>query len=261
MSNPTSPPVPTPNGTPCWIELVTPDREKAVAFYGALFGWTTTDPVEEFGGYSQWMAGERPIGGLMPEIPEMTGDPGWAVYLATDDADRVAESALAAGGAVVVPPMDLPGLGRSVVVTDSSGMGHCAWQAGPFQGTEAIDAVGDPIWHEGYATDFGASLAFLESVFGWQTTLTGDTDEFRYAVNGPEESATAGLMDASGWGPDVVASWTTYVKVDDMDACLATATELGGRVVQGPDDTPYGLLTTIADPNGQPIKVMVPPER
>ncbi|WP_141014110.1 VOC family protein [Nocardioides sambongensis] len=248
-----------PDGTPCWIELVTPDRDRAVAFYGALFGWTATDPVEEFAGYSQWMAGERPIGGLMPSIPELTGAPGWAVYLATDDVRKVAESAVAHGGSVAVAPMDLPGLGSSVVVADPSGMGHCAWQAGPFAGTEAIDTVGDPIWHEAYTTDFAASRAFLESVFGWRTTLTGDTDEFRYAVNGPEESATAGLMDAATWGPDFVPSWTVYVKVADMEACVTQVVALGGAIVEGPDDTPYGLLTTIADPNGQQIKVMVPP--
>lgn len=250
----------TPNGTPCWIELVTPDRAKAVAFYGGLFGWTATEPDEQFGGYAQWMAGDRPIGGLMPAIPEMTGDPLWAVYLATDDAEKLAEAAVAAGGAVAVPPMRLPDLGVSTVVTDPSGMAHCAWQAAPFTGTESADVHGDPVWHEGYATDFAATHTFLRDVFGWNSSMTGDTDEFRYAVNAPEAgTATAGLMDASTWGPDFTPSWSAYIKVDDMADCLARAAELGGAVAQGPDDTPYGLLATITDPNGQQIKVIVPP--
>lgn len=250
-----------PDGTPCWIELVTPDREKAVAFYGGLLGWTTTEPVAEFGGYSQFMAGERPIGGLMPQIPEMTGDPTWAVYLATGDAQKLAETAEASGGTVVIAPMELPGLGTSVVVTDPSGMGHCAWQAGPFAGTESVEADGDPIWHEAYSADFAATHTFLRDVFGWETSMTGDTDEFRYAVNSQnEESASAGLMDGRTFGPDFTPSWAVYIKVADMDACLAQVAELGGAVVQGPDDTPYGVLASIADPNGQQLKVMVPPQ-
>ena len=28
-----------PDGTPTWIDLGIPDLERAMAFYGALFGW------------------------------------------------------------------------------------------------------------------------------------------------------------------------------------------------------------------------------
>lgn len=172
----------------------------------------------------------------------------WWIELVTPDRDKA------------IAPMQLPGLGVSVVVADPSGMGHCAWQAAPFAGTVIADAHGDPVWHEAYATDFAATHAFLREVFGWDSSMAGDTDEFRYAVNAPEEaSATTGLMDAPGWGPDFTASWSAYIKVDDMDACLTAARELGGSITQGPDETPYGLLATLTDPNGQQIKVIVPP--
>lgn len=246
-------------GHPCWIELVTPDRDRAVAFYSGLFGWTTTEPEAEFGGYSQFLLDGRPIGGLMPEVPGMTGDPTWAVYLAVPDAEAVAERAVAHGGTVVVPPMALPGLGSSVVVADGAGMAHCGWQAGPFAGFDTGERHGDPIWFEGYAKDFTTASDFLRDVFAWQPQLQSDTDEFRYATNGEPEQAAVGLMDASGWGDDLRPAWTAYVKVDDMDAAVARVGELGGSVTQGPDETPYGLLTEIADPGGQQLRIMVPP--
>lgn len=248
-------------GTPCWIELVTPDREQAVAFYGSLFGWTATEPNEEFGGYSRFESDGRAIGGLMPEVPGMTGAPQWSVYLATSDAEKTAALATEHGGSVLVPPMPLPGLGTMVVVADASGMAHSGWQAAEFAGTEAVDSDGDPVWHEAYSRDFGTSRDFLRDVYGWDVSMASDTDEFRYATNGPEQAATAGLMDASSWGDDFTPHWTAYVKVSDMDATLAKAQELGGAVTQGPDDTPYGVLATITDPNGQAIKVIVPPVR
>lgn len=248
-------------GTPCWIELVTADRDQAVAFYGGLFGWTPTEADEQFGGYSQFMAGDRPIGGLMPEVEGMTGPPTWSVYLATPDAEKTAALATEKGGSVVVPPMPLPGLGTMVVVADGSGMAHSGWQAADFAGTASVEAEGDPIWFEAYTGDFGTTRDFLRDVYGWEVHMQGDTDEFRYATNGVMEAATAGLMDGTMFGEGFAPSWTFYVKVADMDAAVAKVTELGGTITQGPDDTPYGVLTEVADPGGQRFKIMVPPER
>lgn len=245
-------------GTPCWIELVTPDRDRAAAFYGALFGWTTTAPEADFGGYSQWAFDGRPLGGLMPETDGMTGPPMWSVYLATPDAEKFAALATEHGGSVMVPPMEIPGMGSMVVVTDASGLTHCAWQAAPFAGFETDERVGEPIWAEAYTDDFATTRAFLTDVAEWDVTMAADGDDFRYGTNGPEAVATAGLMDVSrdeGMAP----GWAIYVRVADMAATLARATELGGSVRQGPDDTPYGVLATIADPDGVTIKVMVPP--
>ena len=42
------------NGIPSWVDLGSPDPDASAAFYGDLFGWTTTEPgpVEETGGYA-----------------------------------------------------------------------------------------------------------------------------------------------------------------------------------------------------------------
>jgi uncharacterized protein len=246
-------------GNPCWIELVTPDRDKAVAFYGELFGWTAGEQSEEFGGYSMFMKDDKPIAGLMPHAQEMTGDPGWAVSLATPDAAKTAALAVERGGAVVVEPTPIADLGTMVWVTDASGMAHGGWQADTFPGFDTDKQVGEPVWFEAYSTDFPATRDFLRDVFTWEVHMQGDTDEFRYATNGEMEAATAGLMDATVFGGDFQPAWTFYIEVDDMDATVAKVAELGGTVTQGPDDTPYGVLTEVADPNGQRFKVMVSP--
>jgi predicted enzyme related to lactoylglutathione lyase len=246
-------------GTPCWIELVTPDRDAAVAFYGGLFGWTAGEQSPEFGGYSMFFKDDQPVAGLMPEVEGMTGPPTWAVYLATPDAAKVAELAKERGGSVAVEPMAIADLGSMVVVTDAAGMGHCGWQADTFPGLASTGEVGEPAWFEAYATSFDTARDFLVDVYGWEVHVQGDTDEFRYVTNGAEESATAGLMDATSFGDGFVPGWTFYVRVADMDAAVAKVAELGGTVTQGPDDTPYGLLTEVADPGGQRLKLIVPP--
>ena len=63
-------------------------------------------------------------------------------------------------------------------------------------------------------------------------------------------------MDATAFLPDgVPAHWSVYFATDDIDATLAQVTELGGAVVMGPDDTPYGRLATCADPTGAMFKL------
>ena len=40
-----------PLGAPCWIDLNTSDLDRAVRFYGELFGWTAEDAGEDYGHY------------------------------------------------------------------------------------------------------------------------------------------------------------------------------------------------------------------
>ena len=86
-TSPKEPPMPTresaPVGAPCWIELFTSDVERGRAFYGELFGWTSDDPAEEFGGYfTFYKDGIRVAGGMHNDGQAGTPD-AWSVYLAS----------------------------------------------------------------------------------------------------------------------------------------------------------------------------------
>jgi predicted enzyme related to lactoylglutathione lyase len=65
----------------------------------------------------------------------------------------------------------------------------------------------------------------------------------------------AGIMDASGFLPEgACGQWSVYFAVADADAAVAKTVELGGSVVMPPEDTPYGRLAVVADPNGAVFK-------
>jgi len=109
-------------GTLCWSELATTDRAKAREFYTAVFGWgariSHMEPVE----YTQWMAGEMPAGGMLEMTEEWHGaPPHWMPYFLVADCDASAEKAAELGGQVVVPPMDVPQVGRFAVLCDPQG--------------------------------------------------------------------------------------------------------------------------------------------
>lgn len=109
--------------TLCWTEIVTRDPAGAQAFYGGLFGWTwkvpDVAPVEYFEIYRE----QQPIGGLLPMRGEEWGDrPGHLMpYFRVRDCDATAAKAAALGGTAVVPPRDIPHVGRFALLRDDQG--------------------------------------------------------------------------------------------------------------------------------------------
>src|SRR6202161_2271252 len=95
-------------GTPCWVDVTVADVPKAAAFYRALFGWDIESGGEETGGYCVCHKNGRVVAGLSREFGAPDGAlPSWTTYLAVDDADAVAARIKAAGGQLLVEPMDV----------------------------------------------------------------------------------------------------------------------------------------------------------
>jgi predicted enzyme related to lactoylglutathione lyase len=111
-------------GTFCWDELWTTDRKKAAAFYSGLFGWEAKEShMAAAGGvYTEWINGGQPIGGMMEIMPEMGPvPPNWLPYFMVADCDATAEKAKGSGGQLIVPPTDIPTVGKFSVVRDPQG--------------------------------------------------------------------------------------------------------------------------------------------
>lgn len=245
-------------GAPCWIDLMSSDKAASTAFYCALFGWTFTDPVAEFGGYQQVLREGVPIGGLMASGPGGGAD-GWSVHLATDDAQKTVEVAVACGGQVVVPPMAVGDLGTMGGVVGPDGAFVGLWQADTFAGTGVFTEPGAPSWFELHTRDDAASLAFLADAFRWEPRTVSDVPEFCYSTLDDGDQQLAGVMDASGFLPDgEPAAWSFSLGVDDADEVLARVVALGGTVLQPAEDTPYGRLAAAADPLGARFKLVAP---
>jgi predicted enzyme related to lactoylglutathione lyase len=243
-----------PKSAPCWFDLSTSDPEASRAFYAGLFGWTST-VAEEFGGYISFELDGAMIAGGMASDGSM-GPDGWSVYLATDDIVKVAEAAASAGGEVVAPPMAVGDLGQMAFVTDAGGAMVGAWQSGEHKGFTRYDEPGTPSWFELHTRAFDASLDFYREVYGADIRVEVDEPGFRYAILSAGGEDLAGIMDATAFLPEgVPAHWSVYIAVEDADAVVAKAQQLGGSLVAGPEDTPYGRLATIADPTGAQIKL------
>lgn len=250
-------------GTGAWLDLSITDTARAVRFYGGLFGWEFEDLGESFGHYHLIRSGGALVGGLM-NVAGMTGPTGetlpptWRVYLSVDDADARTAKAQAAGGTVVVPPDAISEMGRMSVILDATGAPLGLWQAGTLDGYEFTGAPGSPVWFELMSHRYDEAAAFYTEVFDAELVPMGeetDGDDFRYATNGSGENASWGLCDAAGMMPEDATGWRIYFGVESTEQALARVREFGGSVLDGPIDSPFGRITTIADPEGASFQI------
>ena len=82
--------------------------------------------------YTLFRNGAEPAGGMMPLPPGPLGDapPHWCPYFAVEDADAAAARCAKSGGKVVLPPRDLPLVGRFTVLADPDGARFAVIRAG-----------------------------------------------------------------------------------------------------------------------------------
>jgi predicted enzyme related to lactoylglutathione lyase len=106
-------------GTVCWFELDTRDTAQAEAFYTALFGWGVKHSME---GYTEFTVGGESIAGMMAITPDMGAvPPHWLPYFLVQNCDGSVAKAAGLGAIVIVPGMDVPGVGRFAVLQDPQG--------------------------------------------------------------------------------------------------------------------------------------------
>jgi uncharacterized protein len=242
-------------GTPSWVDIGT-DVEGAKKFYGSLFGWTTQDagPPEETGGYGFFLKNGKVVAGYGPQMNP--GPPFWTTYISVDDADATAKKVEAAGGTVVMAPMDVMAAGRMAVFQDPQGAFISAWQPGEHKGAQLANEPGAFCWNELNTRDVAGSSAFYEKAFGWKAVTQTDGPmpytEFRLG-----DTTIAGMMDMPPMVPaEVPPHWLVYFAVDDTDATVKQTEKAGGAVRMPPMDIPVGRFAVLADPQGATFAVI-----
>lgn len=110
------------HGAFSWNELMTTDLEAAKKFYSELFGWTLNDMQSGDMPYTIAKADETEVAGLMAMPPEAGNmPPMWGGYVTVDDVEASAKQTEALGGKIMLPPQDIPKVGRFCVISDPQG--------------------------------------------------------------------------------------------------------------------------------------------
>lgn len=110
-------------------------------------------------------------------------------------------------------------------------------------------------WMELMTTDVEKAKSFYSEIFGWETAEhEGGSMPYTLVKVGGDEvggDEVGGMMGMTPQAEGMHPAWSLYVTVDDVDATASKVTELGGKVVMGPQDVPdVGRWCLIQDPQG-----------
>lgn len=232
-----------------WHELMTVDPMAAKKFYPKLFGWTFRD--QEMGGhtgvYTMWLSGDRGVGGMMAIDKGHGLAPAWNGYVEVPDVDAAARRATGCGGKILVPPTDIPDVGRFAMIQDTLGSVVNAFKyAGPDMPEES-PTPGEFCWDELQTSDPRTAIAFYTEVMGWKiksANMGGGFGEYHLLQWGEKERG--GIVESR----DGTSRWLSYVSVDNVDAMTRNAEQLGAKLLAKPMDMPMGRFAVLADPAG-----------
>lgn len=249
-------------GTPCWVDLATPDIEGAERFYGGLFGWEIPELPDsaEMGGYRRAKSGGRDVAGVMPLMQEGQ-PPAWSTYISVEDADAIARAVQENGGTMIAEPMAVADYGRLALFTDPEGTFFGIWEPADFAGAELVNERAAVGWNELNTRDPERAKEFYGAVFGWTADERDMGDMGTYVEWRVGDNRVGGMLDVRGRVPEEVPPhWLVYFGSVDTDEAVIRTKELGGGVIFGPMDIPAGRFAVVRDPFGAFFAVMEPSE-
>lgn len=247
-----------------WYELMTSDADAAGDFYGRVVGWTSTSADQPGMDYRFFSSGDGSdtkdgVGGYMAITSEMAeggARPAWVGYVKVDDVDASAAAITTGGGKVLMPAMDIDGVGRMAMVADPQGAPFYIMKGASEQTSHSFAAlepkIGHCAWNELASSDPEAAKAFYSAQFSW--IKDGELDmgpmgkyEFLNASGG--RFALGAVMPLMPGMP--MPMWTFYFRMPDIDKAVETITANGGTMLVEPMEIPGGEFSLSAmDPQG-----------
>lgn len=234
-----------------WYELMTPDPAKAADWYAKVVGWE----IEAIGDYTLLKTAKGGVAGITTPRPEIAATglpPGWLGYVGVDDVDAAAEAVVKAGGKILTPAHDIPGMLRMAIVADPQSVVYAVFKGYSAGGppTGGADENGYWGWRELFTADVPKAMDYYAGQYGW---TKGDGHDMGpmgvYQLFDVDGVQTGGMMTRPDQMPHSV--WNFYAQVDATAACAERIKANGGQIMMGPVQVPGGLwVVQGVDPQG-----------
>jgi predicted enzyme related to lactoylglutathione lyase len=198
--------------------------------------------------------------GVAPQQPGTPPMPAaWTLYFASDDAPGDVARAERLGARVMAPAMAVGEFGSMAISVDPGGASFGFWQAGQHMGAQVTDEPGSMSWNELYAPDAKAARDFYVALLDATADPMPGGMEYYVLKHGDEQLAGIMQIDPS-WG-GFRPQWVTYFAVANADDSVVTVTRNGGKALSKVEDSPFGRLAALADPQGAYFKIVQLPTR
>lgn len=239
----------------CWFGIISTDPAKARSFYASVLGWGVVEAPMGDATATMFTAGGVPFAHLSP--PPVEGMPShWTQFLRVDDVDATTKAAVANGGTLMSPPMDIPPGRFSVVATPSGAAISVFHEADYDQAQDHPGGVGGVHWTELHSGDLDADVAWLKASFGFEISEMPIPTGKYYVLTAAGEQAGGAMQ---SFMPGAPPMWLSWVEVVDVDATAIKIGEHGGTVFGEPTDMPgVGRLVAASDPTGGVFGIITP---
>jgi predicted enzyme related to lactoylglutathione lyase len=107
-------------------------------------------------------------------------------------------------------------------------------------------------WNELMTRDAAASAKFYTALFGWSREEM-DMQGYTYSMFKSGDRAVCGMFALSPEAESMPVMWMPYVTVEDLEASVARAKELGATVHKEITTIQVGRFAILADPQGAVI--------
>ncbi|AHI00653.1 VOC family protein [Kutzneria viridogrisea] len=236
-------------GSPCWVDLTSPDPNASREFYANLFGWHYE---VDRNGYGVALAGANPVAGIGPGR-----EAAWMLHLAIRNPWIAVERVGQHGGKVLRGPIG----GQQVVAADPSGA-RIALSI-PSPGRRFTTGIpGSFEWADLNTRDGQVADKFFHGLFHYEQGQVGDGVELDYTIWWQHGTAVLGRyrMD-SDFPASTPPHWMVFFRVLDelsTDQTAERAVQWGGAVTVDPFDSAYGRVAVLEDPMGASFSVIAP---
>lgn len=237
----------------CWINVMTPDAERAREFFRELLGWTFGEMPGVPGG-SLIRVGESTAGALMElgtaTLPAGT-PPAIGVMVKVESADAAAAKVTSLGGRAE-PATDVLENGKMALCTDPTGAVFAVWQPKKEQGIDVDShAHGAPGWYEVLTTDAARAASFYSELFGWTVDEQRPAPNMLYRLFKLDAVPVGGAMEMNEHTGKAPPHWAVSFSVKNADDTAKLAKELGGEVCIPVSEIPeVGRFSLLKSPQG-----------
>jgi uncharacterized protein len=235
----------------CWNELLTSDEAAATKFYSAVFGWQAADFPGAGVKYTIWKNNGKGLGGLMKR-PMEDIPPHWLGYVTVADVDATAKKAGEAGGKVMMPPFDVPTVGRIAVFQDPQGAALGIIQ--PLDKPTSCQA-NQIVWCDIPVKDLDRAIQFYSAVLG-APVKKEQCEGMTFAMLPHEQGGVSGCLSPAGEGNEPSQHGTLiYLNCQGrLDQAVAAVEPNGGKVFQAKHPIgPHGFRAVVRDSEGNRI--------
>lgn len=228
-----------------WYNLVTPNIETSLKFYGSIFDWTFEDIILKGQKFAIIKHKNIAIGSML-ELPNADASI-WLASISVHNIKEVIARYTNNGGRLLIEPFNVSGTGEQVILEGPQGE-KIAYINNPASPVSLVNnGLNQWIWAELWSNNPEESKLFYENVWKVKTTAS-EIKGKPYWYFEKDGKKLAGMISNPAEGTNT--QWVPYVNVADIVGLNQKLESLDINIMLAPQEIDNSAIMVFQDPNG-----------